>query len=40
MDIGRAETFCGFLRKLIRRGLRGMELVISDVHDGLSSRPL
>lgn len=38
MDIGpsEAETFwTGFLRKLARRGLRGVKLVISDAHDGI-----
>lgn len=37
MDIGpsEAETFwTGFLRKLARRGLRGVKLVISDAHEG------
>ena len=40
MDIGpsEAETFwTEFLRKLARRGLRGVKLVISDAHEG--SRP-
>ena len=38
MDIGssEAETFwTEFLRKLARRGLRGVKLVISDAHEGL-----
>jgi putative transposase len=38
MDIGpsEAETFwTAFLRKLARRGLRGVKLVISDAHEGL-----
>ncbi len=38
MDIGpsEAETFwTGFLRKLARRGLRGVKLVISDAHEGI-----
>ena len=38
MDIGpsEAETFwTAFLRKLARRGLRGVRLVISDAHEGL-----
>src|SRR2546430_10765797 len=38
MDVGpsEAETFwTGFLRKLARRGLRGVKLVISDAHEGL-----
>jgi transposase-like protein len=37
MDIGpsEAETFwTEFLRKLTRRGLRGVKLVISDAHEG------
>lgn len=40
MDIGpsEAETFwTGFLRKLTRRGLRGVKLVISDAHEGLKA---
>jgi putative transposase len=40
MDIGpsEAETFwTEFLRKLTRRGLRGVKLVISDAHDGLKT---
>jgi len=33
-----AETFWGeFLRKLARRGLRGVKLVISDAHEGLKA---
>ena len=38
MDIGpsEAETFwTDFLRKLARRGLRGVQLVISDAHEGI-----
>src|SRR3989475_5257764 len=38
MDIGpsEAETFwTEFLRKLARRGLRGVKLVISDAHEGI-----
>jgi transposase-like protein len=38
MDIGpsEAETFwTAFLRKLARRGLRGVKLVISDAHEGI-----
>jgi transposase-like protein len=38
MDIGasEAETFwTAFLRKLARRGLKGVRLVISDAHDGI-----
>jgi putative transposase len=40
MDIGpsEAETFwTGFLRKLTRRGLRGVKLVISDAHEGIKA---
>jgi len=40
MDIGpsEAETFwTGFLRKLARRGLRGVKLVISDSHEGIKA---
>ena len=40
MDIGpsKAETFwTAFLRKLARRGLRGVKLVISDAHEGLKA---
>ena len=40
MDIGpsEAETFwTEFLRKLARRGLRGVKLVISDAHEGLKA---
>ena len=40
MDIGpsEAETFwTTFLRKLARRGLRGVKLVISDVHEGIKA---
>jgi transposase-like protein len=40
IDIGpsEAETFwTGFLRKLTRRGLRGVKLVISDAHEGLKA---
>ena len=40
MDIGpsEAETFwAAFLRKLARRGLRGVKLVISDAHEGLKA---
>jgi putative transposase len=33
-----AETFwTDFLRKLARRGLRGVKLVISDAHEGLKA---
>jgi putative transposase len=40
LDIGpsEAETFCtAFLRKLARRGLRGVKLMISDAHEGLKA---
>jgi putative transposase len=40
MDIGpsEAETFwTTFLRKLARRGLRGVKLVISDAHEGIKA---
>jgi transposase-like protein len=40
MDIGpsEAETFwTGFLRKLARRGLRGVNLVVSDAHEGIKA---
>src|ERR687898_117831 len=40
LDIGpsEAETFwTAFLRKLARRGLRGVRLVISDAHEGLKA---
>ncbi len=40
MDIGpsEAETFwTEFLRKLRRRGLRGVKLVVSDAHDGIKA---
>src|SRR6201989_3206527 len=40
MDIGpsEAETFwTAFLRKLTRRGLRGVKLVISDAHEGIKA---
>ena len=40
MDVGasEAETFwTGFLRKLTRRGLRGVKLVISDAHEGIKA---
>ncbi len=40
MDIGpsEAETFwTEFLRKLRRRGLRGVKLVVSDVHEGIEA---
>jgi putative transposase len=40
MDVGpsEAETFwTAFLRKLARRGLRGVKLVISDAHEGIKT---
>jgi putative transposase len=40
MDIGpsEAETFwVEFLRKLRRRGLRGVKLVVSDAHEGIKA---
>jgi putative transposase len=40
LDIGpsEAETFwVEFLRKLARRGLRGVKLVVSDAHEGLKA---
>ena len=40
MDVGpsEAETFwTAFLRKLARRGLRGVKLVISDAHEGITA---
>ena len=40
MDIGRSEAqpfWTEFLRKLTRRGLRGVKLVISDAHEGLKA---
>jgi putative transposase len=40
MDIGpsEAETFwTAFLRKLARRGLRGVKLVVSDAHEGIQA---
>jgi putative transposase len=40
LDIGpsEAETFwTAFLRKLTRRGLRGVKLVISDAHEGIKT---
>ena len=40
MDVGpsEAETFwVDFLRKLVRRGLKGVELVISDAHEGIKA---
>ena len=40
MDVGpsEAETFwTAFLRKLARRGLRGVKLVVSDAHEGIKT---
>jgi transposase-like protein len=40
MDIGPSEAepfWVAFLRKLARRGLRGVKLVISDAHEGLKA---
>ncbi len=40
MDIGpsEAETFwTAFLRKLARRGLRGVKLIVSDAHEGIKA---
>lgn len=40
MDIGPSEAepfWTGFLRKLARRGLRGVKLVVSDAHEGLKA---
>src|SRR5437588_9208180 len=40
MDVGpsEAETFwTAFLRKLARRGLRGVKLVVSDAHEGIKA---
>jgi len=40
MDVGssEAETFwTAFLRKLVRRGLKGVELVVSDAHEGVKA---
>jgi transposase-like protein len=40
MDIGPSETgtfWTAFLRKLARRGLRGVKLVISDAHEGIKA---
>src|SRR5690606_9425864 len=37
-DVGAAETYdfwLAFLRSLVRRGLKGVRLVISDAHEGL-----
>ena len=40
MDIGPSEAepfWTAFLRKLARRGLRGVKLVVSDAHEGLKA---
>src|SRR6201986_515579 len=40
MDIGPSEgetVWSAFLRKLARRGLRGVKLVISDAHEGIKA---
>jgi transposase-like protein len=40
LDIGPSEAepfWTGFLRKLARRGLRGVKLVVSDAHEGLKA---
>ena len=38
ISLSEAETFwTGFLRKLARRGLRGVKLVISDAHEGIKA---
>lgn len=40
MDIGPSEAepfWTAFLRKLTRRGLRGVKLVISDAHEGIKA---
>ena len=40
MDIGPSEAepfWTAFLRKLARRGLRGVKLVVSDAHDGIKA---
>ena len=40
-DTGAAETeafWSEFLRSLVARGLKGVQLVISDAHEGLLSR--
>ena len=40
MEIGASEAeafWTGFLRKLARRGLRGVKLVVSDAHEGLKA---
>ena len=40
MDIGPSEAepfWAAFVRKLARRGLRGVKLVVSDAHEGLKA---
>ena len=40
MDIGLSEAgtfWTGFLRKLVRRGLRGVKLVVLDAHEGIKA---
>ena len=40
MEIGTSEAeaiWTGFLRKLTRRGLRGVKLVVSDAHEGIKT---
>ena len=40
MDVGPSEAepfWTEFLRKLARRGLRGIKLVISDAHEGIKA---
>ena len=40
MEIGTSEAepiWTEFLRKLTRRGLRGVKLVISDAHEGIKA---
>jgi putative transposase len=40
IDVGEAETeafWTDFLRSLVRRGLRGVQLVVSDAHEGLKN---
>src|SRR4029078_12265729 len=40
MEIGASEAeaiWTGFLRKLTRRGLRGVKLVVSDAHEGIKA---
>jgi putative transposase len=40
IDVGEAETeafWTGFLRSLVARGLAGVQLVVSDAHEGLKA---